>query len=586
MVDPQPPVPPGSAPSPSTPLSPVFVRETPPSFAEQVRGLVRFIYTNNPFYVLSAWLVFWGLRSSFDTTGETFETGALMLGLAGYTVLLAVSACFLIRVGRVWDDVRSMLVLVVLMFLAISVSFDDALASNSRVGIPYYLAGLAFAVAVSEGVLWGIRLSLPAMLRVPYYLILALFFLYPVAISRLIRFPSSPALHWALFGFSSVAGLVFLTLLPAVRRGAEYVRENGSPWPWPWYPWVLFGVLGLGVCGRAYYLCVSLHFVGGTASIFGFYFWVPFLLAANVLLLEMGLTSHSAPTTRWALVAPLGLAALAITGPPSQAADHGFLRLFVGTLGGSPLWLTVIVVTAFYGLAAARRVAHAFDAACASVAALAVVGPTTFDLHTLVFPHRLPLLAVAVLQLAVGLRRASAGRCLLAACCLVAAASVQFQGTWFTAHRGLIPIHLLLAGVLLVAAVFRDRVAVFLQYLGAAALLAAGVASVAVDPQVLGNPPPLLLDVYPAAVIATAIVYGWLVGNRWYFASAGGVLAGWVALTGWQGYRRVRRAMPGLDYVAWGLVFFLVALLISLTKAGLGRRWWSRPQKERETASA
>ena len=78
-----------------------------------------------------------------------------MIGLTGYTVLLAVSACFLIRVGQVWDDVRSMLLLVVLMFLAISVSFDDTLAGNPSAGTIYFLGGLAFAVMVSEALLFG-----------------------------------------------------------------------------------------------------------------------------------------------------------------------------------------------------------------------------------------------------------------------------------------------------------------------------------------------------------------------------------------------------------------------------------------------
>ncbi|MHC5541172.1 hypothetical protein ACYOEI_23365, partial [Singulisphaera rosea] len=91
------------------------------------RGLVRWLYTSNPFYVLSAELFFVGLRVSFNTQRATFETWALMLGLAGYTLLLASTACALIRLGRVWDDMRSLLLLVVLMFLAMSVTFDDTL---------------------------------------------------------------------------------------------------------------------------------------------------------------------------------------------------------------------------------------------------------------------------------------------------------------------------------------------------------------------------------------------------------------------------------------------------------------------------
>src|SRR4051812_16112322 len=163
------------------------------------RGLVGWLYTSNPFYVLSADLVFIGLRLSFDTSGKSFETGALMLALLGYTLLLATTACLLIRVGRVWDDARTILLLVVGMFLAISVTFDEALAGSPALGKACFLGGLGFAVLVSEGLLRGIRLRLPSLYRLPYYFILTLFFLYPVALTPYLRQPDSPTLQWLLF---------------------------------------------------------------------------------------------------------------------------------------------------------------------------------------------------------------------------------------------------------------------------------------------------------------------------------------------------------------------------------------------------
>src|SRR4051794_848363 len=60
-----------------------------PAPAWSAQGLLRRLVTSNPFYVISADLVFVGLRMSFDTDGRTFETWALMLALAGYTLLLA-----------------------------------------------------------------------------------------------------------------------------------------------------------------------------------------------------------------------------------------------------------------------------------------------------------------------------------------------------------------------------------------------------------------------------------------------------------------------------------------------------------------
>src|SRR6516162_4062399 len=216
------------------------------------RGLIRWVCTNNPFYVLSAGLFLAGLWISFGAQSEEVQTWALMSGLAGYTLLLAVTAFLLVRFGKVWDDMRTVLLLVVLMFLATSVTFDEVLVFHPERGFACYLGGLLFALLVSEGLLRGIRLALPLCFRVPYYLILALFFLYPLALRPLLADPRSEELMWGLFGFSPVAGLLFLTLLPAIRLGPDCVRDNGSPWRWPLYPWVLFGLLGFAVPARAF----------------------------------------------------------------------------------------------------------------------------------------------------------------------------------------------------------------------------------------------------------------------------------------------------------------------------------------------
>src|SRR6185295_1801008 len=139
-----------------------------------------------------------------------WETWALMGGLAGYTLLLALTAFLLVRFARAWQDLRTVLLLVVLMFLTTSVTFDEVLVISPRRGLACCLTGLLGAVLLSEGVLRGIRLKLPAWFRAPYYLILALFFLYPLGLAMIADRPHSQELQWALFGFSSVAGLVFL----------------------------------------------------------------------------------------------------------------------------------------------------------------------------------------------------------------------------------------------------------------------------------------------------------------------------------------------------------------------------------------
>src|SRR5262245_42983544 len=165
------------------------------------RGFIRWVCTKNPFYVLSAGLFLAGLKISFGDPTLAEDTWSMMGGLAGYTLLLAGAACLLVRFAKVWDDVRTVLLLVVLMFLATSVTFAEVLVVTPWRGVVCGILGLAFAVAVSEGILRAIRLRLPAWFRMPYYLILALFFLYPLALRPIADDPHRESLLWGLFGF-------------------------------------------------------------------------------------------------------------------------------------------------------------------------------------------------------------------------------------------------------------------------------------------------------------------------------------------------------------------------------------------------
>jgi hypothetical protein len=550
-----------------------------PGVAERTRGLVRWICTKNPFYVLSALFVIVGLWISFGAQVRAEQSWALILGLSGYTLLLAVPALLLVRYGGVWEDVRTVLLLVVLMFLATSVTFDEALAHAPKVGISCYAAGLLFALALSVTMLRGMRLVLPAWFAVPYYLSLALFFLYPVALVPLVSQPRSEALEWALFGFSPAAGLVALTLLPAIRRGARYVAQNGSPWRWPWYPWSLFVFLAVGAAGRSYLLCWSMQHVERSEPerlIFGPYFLVPLLLAVAVLVLELGLVARSGRVLRVALALPTGLVALAMTGERPDDLYEGFLTLLTGRLGGTPLYLTLLLAAGFYAYAWLRRVPRADTGLVVAVAALTVVAPETRNPGGLVALQPLPLLALAALELGLGFRRRSSPRCVAGAVCLCVAARAALGAD---AGRTIAVFHLAVASALVLGAWFDDALGRLLRRGAVALVLLACLGVLSGRWEHAAFDPAWFRTGYVLAATGLLAAYAWQGSDRVARLGACLTLASWLLTLGWESYAPLRRVIVGLDFIATGLLLLGLAELTSLAKAGLVR--WPIVRKRR-----
>ena len=162
------------------------------------------------------------------------------------------------------------------------------------------------------------------------------------------------------------------------------------------------------------------------------------------------------------------------------------------------------------------------------------------------------------------------GHCV--ACCAVAGAALEFRGTAFTAYHGILPAHLLLAAGMLLGAMFSGAFARWLQHAGAALLLLGAVAALTGSPAQLGDVPPSWLVVYPVVVVLVLAAYGWLVHNRLCFVSAAAAVACWLGIGSVQGYRQLRPAISGLDYILCGALSLVVAMFISLGKTGLLQR--------------
>jgi hypothetical protein len=553
-------------------------RSSPPSegsphaaralLARPARGFVRFLYSSNPFYILSADLVFVGLRMSFGPGGPAERTWALGQSLAGYTLLLAITACFLIRVGKLWDDLRSLLLLIVMMFLAMATSGDDTMAADSRRGAIGYLVGFVFAVVVTEAVLHAIRLRLPGWYRAAYHAILAVVFLYPIALAPFLSKPESPRLQWALFWFSPLAALALCLLVPAAKGGRAYVAKNGSPWRWPLYPWSLFFVIVGGVAVRCYSLCVSFHYVNGNRTIFGPYFLVPIGLAVSLIWLEIGIAGRRLSVMFLASVTPFLLAFLATTGHRYEPIYMNFLDMFQHTLGGTPFYLTVVASVVFLAYAVYRKVPAAWDLLSVALAVLAAVGPRSLDLNELVALRPLPLAAAGFVLASVAWRGRHSFRALVAGFLLAVAGTRACISIWPSADWAMIGLQLLIVAWMTVGAAFADGVGRFARTCACAGLLALGVGVAARYPLVVNSLPEKAVPWYPMAITVVAGGYGWLLRDRRYVAVAAATFGTWVP--------QLRRVLAGLDQIVFGLFFFVVAAAISFRKAGIWPR--TRPK--------
>jgi hypothetical protein len=541
------------------------------------RGFFLRVCTNNPFYVLSAVLFLFGLRISYGEQVAAVQTWSLFGSLTAYTLLLAATAALLVRFGNVWDDVRTDLLLVVLMFLAASVIFDEVLFLDSVRAFTCCIGGLVLSVAVSEGLLHGIRLRLPALFRVPYYLALALFFLYPLALSGLVNSHRGEALQWGLYGFSVAAGLVAVTLLPAVRRGPSYSAANGSPWSWPFYPWVLFGMLGVAVPARAFLLCWSVHGIVSderTRTIFQPYFLAPFGLAVAVLLLELGIVSSRKGVLRSALLVPVVVVCLAIVGYDAYPIQ-GFRAIFAERLGADPLKLTLLASACFYGYAALRRVQFAADALSAALVALAFVGAKAANPYVPGTPEGGLLMAAAALQLALGLWRRDGVRCLLGTAGLAVGVALALPAANPGAPlRWVVALHLEVAGLLALGAAFRGRFGQSLRAAAATLVLLACLAATFLPINIDPGIPHRAVLAYPPVAATFLAGYCLLLRDRGSLAAAALAWVGWLAEAGRYGYGALHQAVPGLNHIALSLVLFAVAVAVSLAKAGLLSRWF------------
>lgn len=552
--------------------------------------ILRRICSQNPFYLLSVCFVLHGTARWFHTeTGAAFSPWPLLGLIAGYTILLAATGFVIVKFGHVWDDARSILLIILLMFVELSLIFDENLARDPATGRMLLLTCWAFAIVLSEALLIGLRIHLPFWFRLPYHLLLALQFLYPFSLVSWGTALTNETVLWRIFLFPVVAASILLFLIPAIRRGSRYTKDNGTPWVWPLYPWSIFIFLTVCIGFRAYALSLSFDPVLGESlasalrysSAFGMYFLVPIVFAIGLLLLEIGIVENRPGIIEFSFLVPMICFYMSVPAEYASVPYTSFLRLVIDRIG-SPIWLTTIGGVAFYGLAFVRRVQFAEPLLAFVLLVMTRVGPKTIDESTIPSIQWWPLLLFGLFELSLGLARKESRRVFIASLAFLAVMHVFMDSVriFTITERTAISAMLGIACLLLIGAMFRDDFAWFLRLIGAPLLVAMTLVGCAVIRQQGILIPTWGGPIFVAAMTAVSLGYAVIMGISLYrlagvFCAAGGslclvemVTTYLIRQSGWIG---------APSYVA-GIACFAIAFAISSCKAGWlkGTMAWMR----------
>lgn len=546
------------------------------------RSVWSWLYTNNPFYAISTALMIYAIRAAYGNLVIGEINCWIMLGvMAGYTLVLAIIGVTIVRWGKIWEDARSILLLLLLLFLAVSVSADELFVrlTKSSGGAMLLLSGYLFSAIVTELVLYGTRIRLGVRYRVPFHLLMALFYITPWCCAYLSEERMLTELQWALFLFPCAAGVLFLSLLPAIHRGPDYVAKNGTPWKWPWFPWTAFGVIAAAVALRSFVLCLTFspnwpiwrYQLSGRSIVFdtiwGTYFLLPLGFSLLIVLLEMGKATESRRLLRRIVAAAPVLLLLALPWS-SGPAFRSFQNTFVQTVG-SPLWICVCGLLGFYTWAWLRRVAGAGVGVVAMLGSLSVIAPQTISAHTMVQPQYWPMFVLGGLLTVQGLRTRSSATLTAAAMAGVTGLWLVLPQTILSDYRMFTSYHVLWLAIVVLGLAYQDRFSTVLRIVGALQVpLSAAVLMTA--PQAT-DLPLVWRIVHIAAMGVLCLIIARYWKSRVFLYAFAGTLAvglyGGVALGFHQAVRAIGR--PAITAFLWSLGALVLGFLISAHKA----RW-------------
>ena len=527
---------------------------------------------HNPFYVISAVLMLYGLHISFSDNLDPTR-GWLQLQLfLGYILLLSLTGILIVRYGKVWEDARTLFLIILLLFIALSNSFDRVCLDNEYLGLQFLGISLVSALAICESVLWFLAIRLPWFYRMVLYLQLAIMFCYPPWLGHLSLTDQTDSLGWLAMGFSTLIAASNLLLLPAARRGGQELRRNGTPWGWPMYPWTLFVILWIGIVIRSWSLTYSFDPTKGFNSGFQPYFLIPLFLSIIVITAESCIRQRENRTWTRFVVAPFLVAFFSFPGQPVTIVQARYLSLLQESIG-SPAQITAMLLIGYFVYLMIRRVRAADWGLAASIGMLSVVNHNTLDLQTIQWVNPLTAyIAIVFLASCAILRRCSSRLCVAVNCGIMVSWHLLTE-TIYIDSQSYLQNHILVIATLLIGFTFNDLLGRIIRLSAGLISLSAAVASFVTYRNMFPEVPMPWHSVY-ALILAAIAVEHWR-QNRETRYPAIGLICLAISLAHFVEYILTRviqyPSLKGGDWIVGGIAFFSLGLTVSLIKGGLFR---------------
>lgn len=527
-------------------------------------SLGRFLYTQNPFYLISCFLIIYGLQIGAASYGGDFFLRSVFLtfSLVAYTALMVVTAIGVIRLGKVWQDARSILLVVVIGQVALSVGLDEYCVIDWTMASGMLLFGAVFSIASTELILRACRMRLPGWYRACFYSLLICFFLVPIALGYAVRENHLRLANWGGPLFSTLVSAALLLLAPAVRRGSSYVRDNGTPWNWPLYPLSAFVILSVVAIIRSHAIWMSFGFLGSPVQ-FEPFLLMPILLAVLVLIVQSDPGGVSDRTYGAMCFAPAMLACSFSGGGQTNLPIHADLAQYFG----SAPTIALVLISLFYVYVGVRGAKYAQVGFVSSLIVLSSFAPLPLVAVEVGF-QRWMIAAFASIVLLINCLRESTDRnwFALAVSLVVSVAVAGYEHERYL-DATLAGSIVALIALMLIGAYFQTQFATLLRWTAGISLAVAGAAVFVWHLQQL---PGIVTYAAIAGMSIMSIAYMFVVRR-----------AGWMVVFGWQLLCLVGLVSHdgiesgSINQTSWpipsGLLCFAIGLTITSIKSGLHR---------------